>query len=66
MFLLGGRPSAMNFDEFTGEIQHRLEFPDTGRTVRSIRATLMTLGERIPEARPKTSRRRCRWKSSGT
>ncbi|WP_049889190.1 DUF2267 domain-containing protein [Natronolimnohabitans innermongolicus] len=39
----------MNFDEFTGEVQHRLEFPDTGRTVRAIRATLMTLGERIPE-----------------
>ncbi len=41
--------SAMNFDEFTGEIQHRLELPDTGRTVRTIRATLMTLGQRIPE-----------------
>ncbi|MFP9192713.1 DUF2267 domain-containing protein [Natronosalvus vescus] len=39
----------MNFDEFTGTIQHRLEFPDTGRTLRAIRATLMTLGERIPE-----------------
>ncbi len=39
----------MNFDEFTGEVQHRLEFSDTGRTVRAIRATLMTLGERIPE-----------------
>ena len=39
----------MNFDEFTGEIQHRLELPDTGRTVRAIRATLMTLGQRIPE-----------------
>ncbi|ELY50991.1 DUF2267 domain-containing protein [Natronolimnohabitans innermongolicus] len=39
----------MNFAEFTGEIQHRLELPDTGRTVRAIRATLMTLGERIPE-----------------
>ena len=38
----------MNFDEFTGTIQHRLELPDTGRTVRAIRATLMTLGERIP------------------
>jgi len=38
----------MNFDEFTGEIQHRLEFPGTGETVRAIRATLMTLGERIP------------------
>ena len=39
----------MNFDEFTGQVQHRLELPDTGRTVRAIRATLMTLGERIPE-----------------
>lgn len=39
----------MDFDEFTGEIQHRLELPDTGRTLRTIRATLMTLGERIPE-----------------
>jgi uncharacterized protein (DUF2267 family) len=39
----------MNFDEFTGQIQHRLGFPDTGRTVRAIRATLMTLGQRIPE-----------------
>ncbi|AGB17540.1 hypothetical protein Halru_2972 [Halovivax ruber XH-70] len=38
----------MNFDEFTGEVQHRLEFPDTGRTVRAIRATLMPLGQRIP------------------
>lgn len=39
----------MNFDEFTGQAQSRLELPDTGRTVRAIRATLMTLGERIPE-----------------
>lgn len=39
----------MNFDEFTGQIQHRLGMPDTGRTVRAIRATLMTLGQRIPE-----------------
>ncbi|MFC4360618.1 DUF2267 domain-containing protein [Halobium salinum] len=38
----------MNFDEFTGTIQHRLELPGTGETVRAIRATLMTLGERIP------------------
>ena len=38
----------MQFDEFTGHIQHRLEMPDTGRTLRAIRATLMTLGERIP------------------
>ncbi len=39
----------MNFDEFTGAVQYRLALPDTGRTVRAIRATLMTLGERIPE-----------------
>lgn len=39
----------MNFDEFTGEIQHRLELPGTGETVRAIRATLVTLGQRIPE-----------------
>jgi len=39
----------MNFDEFTGTVQHRLELPATGETVRAIRATLMTLGERIPE-----------------
>ncbi|PCR89053.1 DUF2267 domain-containing protein [Natrinema ejinorense] len=38
----------MNFDEFTGEVQHRLELPGTGETVRAIRATLMTLGQRIP------------------
>ncbi|WP_265110533.1 DUF2267 domain-containing protein [Halosolutus halophilus] len=39
----------MNFDEFTGDVQHRLELPGTGETVRAIRATLMTLGQRIPE-----------------
>ena len=39
----------MNFDEFTGEVQHRLELPGTGEAVRAIRATLMTLGQRIPE-----------------
>ncbi|MFB6159754.1 MAG: DUF2267 domain-containing protein [Haloferacaceae archaeon] len=39
----------MNFDEFTGEIQHRLELPGTGEAVRAIRATLFTLGQRIPE-----------------
>lgn len=38
----------MNFDEFTGTVQHRLELPGTGETVRTIRATLMTLGERLP------------------
>jgi uncharacterized protein (DUF2267 family) len=38
----------MNFDEFTGTVQHRLELPGTGETVRAIRATLMTLGQRLP------------------
>ena len=38
----------MKFDEFTGTVQHRLEQPGTGETVRAIRATLMTLGQRIP------------------
>ena len=39
----------MNFDEFTGQVQHRLELPGTGEAVRAIRATLSTLGQRIPE-----------------
>jgi uncharacterized protein (DUF2267 family) len=39
----------MNFDEFTGKVQHRLELPGTGETVRTIRATLLTLGQRIPK-----------------
>jgi uncharacterized protein (DUF2267 family) len=37
----------MNFDEFTGAVQHRLELPGTGETVRAIRATLTTLAERL-------------------
>jgi len=39
----------MDFDEFTGEIQHRLELSGTGEAVRAVRATLMTLGQRLPE-----------------
>jgi uncharacterized protein (DUF2267 family) len=39
----------MNFDEFTGAVQHRLELPGTGEAVRATRATLMALGQRIPE-----------------
>jgi uncharacterized protein (DUF2267 family) len=39
----------MKFDEFTGKVQHRLELSDTGETVRAIRATLSTLGQRLPE-----------------
>ncbi|MGQ4554821.1 DUF2267 domain-containing protein [Halobellus sp. GM3] len=38
----------MDFDEFTSTIQHRLELPGTGEAVRAIRATLSTLGERLP------------------
>lgn len=38
----------MDFDEFTGQVQHRLGLAGTGQTVRAIRATLMTLGERLP------------------
>lgn len=38
----------MDFDEFTGQVNHRLELPGTGETVRVIRATLMTLGQRLP------------------
>ena len=36
----------MNFNEFTGEAQHRLELLGTDEAVR---ATLMALGQRIPE-----------------
>jgi len=38
----------MDFDEFTGTVQHRLELPGTGETLRSIRATLLPLGQRLP------------------
>ncbi|HKL30105.1 MAG TPA: DUF2267 domain-containing protein [Natrialbaceae archaeon] len=38
----------MHFDEFTGTVQHRLELPGTGETLRAIRATLSTLGQRLP------------------
>ena len=43
----------MNFDEFTGQLQQRLELPGTGETVRAIRATLTTLGQRIQEGEAK-------------
>ena len=39
----------MDFDEFTGQVQHRLELASTGEAVRAIRATLLPLGERLPE-----------------
>lgn len=38
----------MDFDEFTGTLQHRLELPGTGETLRSIRAALLPLGQRLP------------------
>ena len=37
----------VDFDSFTGQVQHRLELADTGEALRAIRATLTTLGERI-------------------
>lgn len=43
----------MDFDEFTGEVQNRLELASTGETLRAIRATLTTLGERIQEGEAK-------------
>ncbi len=39
----------MDFDTFTGQVQHRLELSGTGEAVRATRATLLSLGERIPE-----------------
>lgn len=39
----------MNFSEFVGQVQHRLELPEEGHAVRAARATLTTLGERIVE-----------------
>lgn len=39
----------MDYSEFTGEIQHRIEASTQGEAVRSIRAVLTTLGERLQE-----------------
>ncbi len=39
----------MNYKEFTGQVQHRLELAQLGEAVRAIRATLTTLGERLHE-----------------
>lgn len=46
--LVGVGRLPMNFDEFTGQVQHRLQLSGTGEAVRATRATLSTLGERIP------------------
>lgn len=39
----------MDYSEFTGEVQHRVEAPTQGEAVRSTRAVLTTLGERLQE-----------------
>ncbi len=39
----------MNYKEFVGQIHHRLEYGQFGHAVRAARATLTTLGERLPE-----------------
>jgi len=35
----------MNFEDFTGQLQHRLELAEQGQAVRASRAILTTLGE---------------------
>lgn len=39
----------MNYKDFVGQVQHRLEYAEYGEAVRAIRAVLTTLGERMPE-----------------
>lgn len=39
----------MDYHEFVGEVQQRLELPGMGEAVRATRAVLTTLGERIQE-----------------
>lgn len=39
----------MNYNEFIGQVQNRLELPGPGEAVRATRATLTTLGERLHE-----------------
>jgi uncharacterized protein (DUF2267 family) len=39
----------MKFNEFVGQVQHRLELPGEGEAVRATRAVLQTLGERLQE-----------------
>ena len=39
----------MNYKEFLGQVQHRLEYADLGPAVRATRAVLTTLGERLQE-----------------
>jgi len=37
----------VQYNEFVGEVQNRLELPELGRAVRATRAVLTTLGERL-------------------
>ena len=39
----------MNYKQFVGQVQHRLELAEFGQAVRATRATLTTLGERLHE-----------------
>ncbi|WP_090379735.1 DUF2267 domain-containing protein [Natronobacterium texcoconense] len=39
----------MNYKEFVGQVQHRLEYAQFGPAVRASRAVLTTLGERLQE-----------------
>ena len=39
----------MKYNEFTGQVQHRLELAEVGQAVRATRAVLTTLGERLHE-----------------
>jgi len=39
----------MNYKKFIGQVQHRLEYGQFGHAVRTTRAVLTTLGERIQE-----------------
>ncbi|AXR82632.1 DUF2267 domain-containing protein [Natrarchaeobaculum sulfurireducens] len=39
----------MNYKEFVGQVQHRLEYAELGPAVRASRAVLTTLGERLHE-----------------
>lgn len=39
----------MNYKEFVGQVQHRLELAEMGTAVLATRATLTTLGERLQE-----------------
>lgn len=39
----------MEYSDFTGEVQHRLELGTQGEAVRATRAVLTTIGERLQE-----------------